>query len=57
MTNPWLSIPLDDYEGHMNHPSVQQLRALSELFKHAVEHAAPEASPSSASRAATDWST
>jgi hypothetical protein len=42
MTNPWLSIPLGDYEGHMNHPSVQQLRALSELFKHVVEHARPK---------------
>ena len=41
MTNPWLSIPLGDYEGHMNHPTVQQLRALSELFKHAVIHAKP----------------
>ena len=41
MTNPWLSIPLGDYEGHMNHPSVRQLRALSDLFKHVVEQAKP----------------
>jgi hypothetical protein len=32
MTNPWLSIPLEDYEGHMSAPEVLQLGALSDLF-------------------------
>jgi hypothetical protein len=33
MFNPWLTLPLDDYEGHMNSPEVQQLGVLSELFR------------------------
>ena len=41
MTNPWLSIPLHDYEGHMNHPTVRQLRALSDLFKRVLELSKP----------------
>jgi hypothetical protein len=32
MSNPWFGVPLEDYEGHMNSPGVQQLGALSELF-------------------------
>ncbi len=32
MANPWLGIPLADYEGHMNSADVQQLGALAELF-------------------------
>jgi len=32
MDNPWLSLPLEDYEWHMNSPEVQQLRVLSDLF-------------------------
>jgi hypothetical protein len=31
MANPWLEIPLDDYEGHMRAPGVEQLGLLSEL--------------------------
>jgi SAM-dependent methyltransferase len=42
MTNPWLWIPLGDYEGHMSRPDVRQLRALSDLFKRAVELARPK---------------
>lgn len=30
--NPWLEIPLADYEGHMASPEVQQAGVLSELF-------------------------
>lgn len=30
--NPWLTIPADDYEGHMSHGSVRQLQALSSIF-------------------------
>jgi hypothetical protein len=35
VSNPWLSIPLAEYEGHMG--AVKQLSALSELFTHALE--------------------
>ena len=42
MTSPWLSIPLEDYEGHMSSAGVQQLPALAELFKYALERYAPE---------------
>jgi SAM-dependent methyltransferase len=36
MTNPWLALPLEDYEGHMGSPGVQQLGALSDLFREAL---------------------
>lgn len=36
MSNPWLQIPLADYEGHMRSPAVQQLGALSDLFAEAL---------------------
>jgi len=42
MTNPWLSIPLADYEGHMGSASVQQLQALSALFRRALDICAPD---------------
>jgi len=32
MTNPWLSVPLADYEAHMRSPAVQQLDSLADLF-------------------------
>jgi len=41
MPNPWLSIPLSDYEGHMNAPGVGQLGALSFLFARAVQRTRP----------------
>jgi hypothetical protein len=41
MSNPWLSIPLADYEGHMCSPEVQQLGALSELFGVALGRCLP----------------
>jgi trans-aconitate methyltransferase len=41
MTNPWLGIPLADYEDHMRSAAVQQLDALSDLFAEAVEFRAP----------------
>jgi threonine dehydrogenase-like Zn-dependent dehydrogenase len=41
MSNPWLSIPLEDYEGHMDSAGVQQLGALSELFKRALNRCLP----------------
>ena len=36
MPNPWLSIPLAEYEGHMKSPEVRQLDVLSELFAEAL---------------------
>jgi hypothetical protein len=36
MSNPWLNVPLADYEGHMSAPGVQQLAILSDLFAESV---------------------
>lgn len=36
MPSPWLDVPLDDYEGHMQSAEVQQLGVLSELFAEAL---------------------
>ncbi|MEZ5353942.1 MAG: hypothetical protein R2762_14990 [Bryobacteraceae bacterium] len=41
MESPWLGVPLDDYEGHMNAPEVAQLGALAALFAMALELAKP----------------
>lgn len=38
-SNPWLSIPLADYEGHMD--AAQQLTALSSLFARALDICQP----------------
>jgi hypothetical protein len=42
MPNPWFSIPLADYEGHMKSADVQQLDALAELFAEAIAYWRPE---------------
>lgn len=42
MDNPWLAIPLDDYEGHMGSAGVAQLAALAELFECALQRTRPE---------------
>lgn len=39
--NPWLHVPLDDYEGHMQLASVAQLSALSDLFREALARVQP----------------
>jgi hypothetical protein len=36
MRNPWLMVPLSDYEGHMTSPEVAQLGVLAELFAEAL---------------------
>ena len=41
MANPWLAVPLSDYEGHMRSANVEQLDALSELFAKALSIARP----------------
>ncbi len=40
--NPWLSIPWEDYEGHMAHPAVKQSQFLSEVFRDALRKYMPE---------------
>lgn len=42
MSNPWLAIALEDYEGHMGSDSVQQLEALSDLFRRSLDCCVPE---------------
>jgi SAM-dependent methyltransferase len=42
MANPWLNVPLADYEGHMSADGVEQLEALAELFAEALAHCLPE---------------
>ena len=42
MSNPWLTIPLEDYETHMSSAGVQQLTVLAELFKYALDHYVPK---------------
>jgi len=42
VANPWLSIPLPDYEGHMSAAGVEQLAALSELFGQVLREVRPE---------------
>jgi len=41
MSNPWLEIPFDDYEGHMRSADVRQLDALADLFAAALERRRP----------------
>ncbi len=41
MLNPWLSVPLAEYEQHMNSAEVRQLGALSELFAEAIARCRP----------------
>lgn len=42
MSNPWLSIPLADYEGHMSAEGVRQLGIVADLFKFALNYCRPE---------------
>ena len=41
MTNPWLHIPLEDYEGHMALPQVGQAQLLADVLAGAVEQYRP----------------
>ncbi|MCX6169772.1 MAG: class I SAM-dependent methyltransferase [Ignavibacteriales bacterium] len=40
--NPWLQIPLEDYEGHMSASNVQQLQMLDELFEEILNEFSPK---------------
>lgn len=39
--NPWKTIPVEDYDGHMNHPSVDQQTFLADFFEEAVDMVNP----------------
>jgi SAM-dependent methyltransferase len=41
MSNPWLAVPLSEYERHMSSVEVRQLKALSDLFAEALEQCRP----------------
>jgi hypothetical protein len=41
MPNPWLAVPLSEYEQHMSSAEVQQLGALSDLFAEAIGRCRP----------------
>jgi SAM-dependent methyltransferase len=41
MTNPWLDIPLADYEGHMALPEIAQAQMLADELESAVRQHAP----------------
>ncbi len=41
MVNPWLEVPLEDYEGHMSAPGVAQLEPLADLFEQALKLSRP----------------
>jgi SAM-dependent methyltransferase len=40
--NPWLDIPLTDYEGHMTSPAIGQARLLSDIFAEVLSAYSPE---------------
>jgi SAM-dependent methyltransferase len=39
--NPWLRVPLEEYEGHMESPAVAQLCVLADLFAEALARCRP----------------
>ncbi len=41
MSNPWLEVPLADYEGHMASPAVQQSGVLADVFADVLRVRAP----------------
>ena len=41
MRNPWLDIPLSDYEGHMTLPHVAQAQLLGDVFEQVLRDHAP----------------
>ena len=42
MKNPWLTIPLEDYEGHMAMPAIGQAQMLSDEFDKLLRRYAPK---------------
>ena len=41
MSNPWLDVPLDDYESHMSSPAVGQAQMIADQFGRALERWVP----------------
>jgi SAM-dependent methyltransferase len=41
MRNPWLEIPLEDYEGHMSLPSIGQAKMLADHFESLIRQHSP----------------
>ena len=41
MNNPWLDVPLEEYEGHMAWPAVGQAQLLSDVFSRVIEQFSP----------------
>lgn len=41
MNNPWLQVPLADYEGHMASPGIEQAQMLSDICAGALERFSP----------------
>jgi hypothetical protein len=41
MNNPWLTIPLEDYEGHMAMPDVGQAKMLANEFEELLKTYVP----------------
>jgi hypothetical protein len=42
MNNPWLDVPLADYEGHMALPGIEQAQLLSDILFSTLEQFAPD---------------
>jgi S-adenosylmethionine:diacylglycerol 3-amino-3-carboxypropyl transferase len=42
MNNPWLNIPLTDYEGHMALQGIEQAQMLSDIFAEAIAKFQPQ---------------
>lgn len=42
MRNPWLDVPLGDYEGHMVLPGIEQAQLLSDIFSGVLEQYSPK---------------
>jgi len=42
VNNPWLDVPLADYEAHMAQPDIEQAQLLSGIFAGALEQFSPE---------------
>lgn len=42
MSNPWLDIPLEDYEGHMSLPAIGQAQMLADQFDRALARWTPK---------------
>jgi len=42
ISNPWLQIPAEDYEGHLSVPNVDQLQMLNKIFANVLNEVPPQ---------------